>query len=99
MSVKFPVKPNKRTIGNLDDTAKALSVFRDTKALAEALGVQYPAAADRLKVLKDSGRYIVEEQQGERTGKRGARPTLYRVTLRPEFAAPVAPAPATPDAG
>lgn len=92
MSVKFPANPNKRTMANLEDTAKRLECFTSTQQLATALGIQYPAAADRIKVLKDSGLYAVEEQQGKRTGKRGARPTLYRATLK----TPAAPA---PDAG
>lgn len=90
MTVKFPAKPNARTLANLEETATALSVFMDTQGLAQKLGIQYPAAADRIKVLKDSGLYIVDEQQGERTGRRGARPTLYRATPKPT----AAPAPA-----
>jgi hypothetical protein len=83
-------RPNSRTRANLESTAGILAVFTDTKTLAEKLGIEYQAAAERIKSIKNSGLYTVQEQQGERTGTRGARPTMYRAELKAPVSQPAA---------
>jgi predicted ArsR family transcriptional regulator len=83
MSESKVTRPNSRTRANLLATANVLAVFTDTKTLASTLGIEYQAAAERIKSLKNCGLYTVQEQQGERSGSRGARPTMYRASLKP----------------
>jgi predicted ArsR family transcriptional regulator len=98
---RFPAKPNTRTVTNLRETALALSDFRTVNELAEVLGIDYQAAAERLRMVKASGRFVVESKPGIRPpGRRGALPTLYKVTDRqPELPAPEQAPESTPAAG